>query len=283
MALSISSAGLVGIQNKISKTNNALGQSLSKLAAGLRINKAADDAAGLAISEQLRAQISSLDQAARNVGAGSALLRTAEGAMGQIGDLVGRARELAVQASTGTVNDEQRQTLNREFQATLQEIDRITGTTEFNGQNLLTGELGPGAANPIAVQAGTRDTSADRIALNVIEAADTASLGIANEDILTAENARNALAPLDSALQQVASNRASVGALENRFESTVANIAVARENLMAAEEQIRGLDFAAESSRQAGLAVLQQAGLSALQQGLRQQENLIGGLLNLRG
>ena len=282
MALSISSAGLTGIQNKIGKTNNALAQSLSKLAAGLRINKAADDAAGLAISEQLSAQISSLDQAARNVGAGSALLRTAEGGLGQIGDLVGRARELAVQASTGTINDEQRQTLNREFQATLQEIDRITGTTEFNGQDLLTGELGPGA-NPISVQAGTRDTPADRIALNVIEGTDTASLGIENEDILTAENARNALAPLDSALQQVASNRASVGALENRFESTVANIAVARENLMAAEEQIRGLDYAAESSRQAGLAVLQQAGLSALQQGIRQQENLIGGLLNLRG
>lgn len=283
MAISISSAGLTGIQNKIGKTNNALGQSLSKLAAGLRINKAADDAAGLAISEQLSAQISSLDQAARNVGAGSALLRTAEGGLGQIGDLIGRARELAVQASTGTVNDEQRQTLNREFQATLQEIDRITGTTEFNGQDLLTGELGPGVADPISVQAGTRDTQADRIALNAIESSDTASLGIANEDILTAENARNALAPLDSALQQVTSNRASVGALENRLESTVANIAVARENLMAAEEQIRGLDYAAESSRQAGLAVLQQAGLSALQQGIRQQENLIGGLLNLRG
>lgn len=283
MAISISSSGLFGIQNKIGQTGDKLGQSLSKLASGLRINKAADDAAGLAIAEKLSAQISSLDQAARNVGAGSALLRTAEGGLGQIGDLVGRARELAVQASTGTVNDEQRATLNREFQATLQEIDRIAGTTEFNGQDLLTGDLGPTAANPIAIQAGAGDTPNDRIDVNVVEETTTTALGIQNEDITTAQNAQNALAPLDNAMQQVTSNRAGVGALSNRLESTVANLSVARENLMAAEEQIRGLDYADESSRQKGLAVLQQVGVSALQKGLRGQENLIGGLLNLRG
>ena len=283
MAISISSSGLYGIQNKIGQTGNKLGQSLSKLASGLRINKAADDAAGLAIAEKLKAQISSLDQAARNVGAGSALLRTAEGGLGQIGNLVGRARELAVQASTGTVSDEQRNTLNREFQATLQEIDRIAGTTEFNGQSLLTGDLGPTAANPVTIQAGAGDTPNDRIDVNVVDEATTTALGIQNEDITTAQNARNALAPLDNAQQQVTGNRAGVGALSNRLESTVANLSVARENLLAAEEQIRGLDYADESSRQKGLAVLEQAGVSALLQGLREQENLIGGLLNIRG
>ncbi|MFQ5432639.1 MAG: flagellin [Nitrospinota bacterium] len=283
MAISISSSGLFGIQNKIGQTSDKLGGSLSKLASGLRINKAADDAAGLAIAEKLSAQVSSLDQAARNVGAGSALLRTAEGGLGQIGDLVGRARELAVQAGTGTVNDEQRATLNREFQATLQEIDRIAGTTEFNGQNLLTGDLGPTAANPVAIQAGAGNTQNDRIDINVVNEATTTALGIQNEDISTAQNALSALAPLDNAQQQVTSNRASVGALSNRLESTAANLSVARENLMAAEEQIRGLDFADETSRQKGLAILQQVGVKALQQGLRGQENLVGGLLNIRG
>ena len=283
MAINISSSGLFGIQSKIGQTTNKLGSSLSKLASGLRINKAADDAAGLAISEKLRAQISSLDQAARNVGAGSALLRTAEGGLSQIGDLVGRARELAIQSATGTVNDEQRETINREFQATLQEIDRISGTTEFNGQELLSGDLGPNAANPVTIQAGSGDTQDDRIDVNVVDETTTASLGIENADISTAQGALDALAPLDSAQQQVTSNRAGVGALSNRLESTVANLSVARENLMAAEEQIRGLDFAEETSKQSGLAVLQQMGVKALQQGLRGQENLIGGLLNLRG
>jgi flagellin len=283
MPVSISSSGLIGIQNKIGQTGNRLGQSLNKLAAGLRITRAADDAAGLAIAEKLSAQISSLDQAARNIGAGSALLRTAEGGLGQIGNLLGRARELAVQAATGTVSDEQRETLNREFQATLDEVNRITGTTEFNGQQLFTGDLGPAAANPLTIQAGTGATANDRIAINVIEETDTTALGIENEDILTAENARNALAPIDTAIRQVVSNRAGVGAIANRLESAVANISVARENLMAAEEQIRGLDFAEEISRESRLAILQQVGISALQQGLRQQENLIGGLLNIRG
>ena len=283
MAINISSSGLLGIQNKIGQTNDKLGSSLSKLASGLRINKAADDAAGLAIAEKLSAQISSLSQASRNVGAGSALLRTAEGGLSQIGDLVGRARELAIQSATGTVNDEQRETLNREFQATLQEIDRIAATTEFNGQDLLTGDLGPAAANPVTIQAGAGDTQNDRIDINVVDEATTAALGIDNVDITTAQNALDALAPLDNAQQQVTSNRAGVGALSNRLESTVANLSVARENLMAAEEQIRGLDFADESARQTGLAILQQVGISALQQGLRGQENLVGGLLNLRG
>ena len=283
MAINISSSGLFGIQNKIGQTTNKLGSSLSKLASGLRINKAADDAAGLAISEKLSAQISSLDQAARNVGAGSALLRTAEGGLSQIGDLVGRARELAIQSATGTVSDEQRETLNREFQSTLQEIDRIAGTTEFNGQDLLTGDLGPNAANPVTIQAGSGDTQDDRIDVNVVDEATTTALGIENVDISTAQGARDALAPLDNAQQQVTSNRAGVGALSNRLESTVSNLSVARENLMAAEEQIRGLDFADESARQSGLAILQQVGVKALQQGLKGQQNLIGGLLNLRG
>ena len=283
MAINISSSGLLGIQNKIGQSTEKLGSSLSKLASGLRINKAADDAAGLAISEKLSAQISSLDQAARNVGAGSALLRTAEGSLGQIGDLVGRARELAIQSATGTVSDEQRNTLNREFQATLQEIDRISGTTEFNGQDLLTGDLGPNAANPVIIQAGSGDTQNDRIDVNVVDETTTATLGIDNADISTAQGALDALAPLDNAQQQVTSNRAGVGALSNRLESTVANLSVARENLMAAEEQIRGLDFADETAKQSGLAVLQQVGVKVLQQGLQGQENLIGGLLNLRG
>jgi len=283
MPITVSSSSTFGRLNRLNESTRKLGQNLNKLGSGLRITGASDDAAGLAVAENLRAQITSLDQAARNVSEGSSLLRTAEGALSQIGGLLDRARELAVQASTGTISGIQRRALNREFIATLEEINQISTTTEFNGLKLLTGSLGPSAVNPVTIQAGTGATEADMISIDAVEKTDTQTLGLENVDIATAENARNAITAIDNSLGQVTSRRSAVGVLSNRLEISINSIAVARENLLATEEQIRGVDYSRETSDQRQNEVIQQAGISSLQKGLSQQENLIGSLLNLKG
>ncbi len=272
-----------GIQNRISQSAQSLGDSFAKLASGQRINKAADDAAGLAISEQLKSQISSMDQATNNIGAGSSLLRTAEGGMGQIGDLLVRGRELAMQAANGTMNDQQRQTVNNEFGSIKSEINRITQTTEFNGQQLLTGQLGPNAQTPLTIQAGIKNSPADQISINTIQAMDTNSLGIHANTVDTAANAAASLQNIDKAISMVSQNRSEVGALENRFNAGAQNLSVAKENLMAADAQIRGLDYASEVSAKAKNDLLLQAGVSALKSGLKANEKSIGSLLNIKG
>ncbi len=283
MPISISSAGISGLQRQIGQTNNRLGQSLKQISSGKRINKGADDAAGLAISEKLKADLSSLEQASKNTSSGSAMLRTAAGGLSQIGGMLSRGRELAVQASTGTLNDSQRATIDREFQAIKQEIDRITSTTEFNGQQLLSGDLGPGAANPVAIQVGANNTASDRITIDTIEATDTGTLGVQDTSIDTAANARASLDNIDAAIAKVSDTRASVGAIENRFQTTAANIATTRENLTAAESSISDADIAQQVSEKEKNEALGQAGVSALKSKLALQQNLIGGLLNTKG
>ncbi len=283
MPLPIGNASNQSILNRIGQTSSNLGGNLAKLASGRRINTAADDAAGMAISEQLKAQIASVDQAASNISQGGALLRTAEGGLGQISDLLSRGRELAVQAANGTLNDQQRQAINAEFTNIKQEIDRVTQTTEYNGQQLLTGQLGPAAANPPVIQAGINATAADRITLNQINASDTGALGVSNLSLDTAANAANALQGLDTAISSVSQNRAGIGAIENRLAAGAANLSVTKENLTAADTQIAGLDYAAEISSLNQNKVALQAGISALKSGLQTQEKLIGGLFNTKG
>ncbi len=283
MPLPISSASNKNTLNRIGQTSNALAGNLAKLASGKRINTAADDAAGMAISAQLQSQIASTDQASSNISQGGALLRTAEGGLGQIGDMLSRGRELAVQAANGTLNDQQRQAINKEFTNIKQEIDRVTQTTEYNGQKLLDGGLGPNAQNPPVIQAGINATPNDRIAINQVNASDTASLGIQNLSLDTASNAQNALQGIDNAISSVAQNRAGIGAMENRLQAGASNLAVSKENLTAADTQISGLDYAAEISSLKQNQVAMQAGLSALKSGLKTQEKMIGGLLNTKG
>lgn len=283
MPFSISNSGTLGTLNKISKADRGLASSFEKLAGGKSINSAADNAAGLAISEQLRSQVSSIDQATQNISAGGAMLRTAEGGLGQIGDLLSRGRELAVQSANGTLSARDRKAIDAEFTNIKSEIDRITQTTEFNGQSLLTGEMGPASQNPIAIQAGIKDSPNDRITINEITATDTASLGVNNLSLDTPANAQNAIQGIDNAISAVTQNRANVGALVNRLGAAASNLAVTKENLGAAENQIRGLDYAAETSDRSRNQVLSQAGVSALNAGLKSQEKSIGALLNIKG
>lgn len=280
MALGVDNSA--GIQKSIGQKSEKVGGNLGKLASGMRINRAVDDSAGLAVSEKLRADLSSLAQATNNVSAGSSMLRTAEGALSQIGGMLGRARELAVQSANGTLDDSTRQTINREFDAILEEINRISATTEFNGQQLLTGELGPDAPNPVTIQVGINDSPGDRITISAVGNTDIASLGLTGVAVYTAENALNALGAIDNAIGQITADRAGVGAVSNRFEAAAANISVTRENLTSAESQIRDLDYAKESSEQSKNQILLQSGINSLQQNLKQQKNLLGGLLDIK-
>ena len=255
-----------------------LGESLNKLASGLQINKAADNAAGLAIAEQLRADIESAGQAQRNISDGASLARVAEGGLSEISDLLARGRELSVQAANGTLNDQQRATINTEINSIQSEIDRITNVTEFNGQQLLSGELAAGAPTQLSIQAGIQNTPNNRVSLNVIEATNTQALGVDTVNVSTQAGAQDAISKFDTAIAQVADRRASIGALENRLES-----AVTRETLTAAEGAIRGLDYAKETGEFARNQIMSQAAAQTLRTGLSAESGLIGALLNIRG
>ena len=260
-----------------------LGESLNKLASGLQINKAADNAAGLAIAEQLRADIESAGQAQRNISDGASLARVAEGGLSEISDLLARGRELSVQAANGTLNDQQRATINTEINSIQSEIDRITNVTEFNGQQLLSGELAAGAPTQLSIQAGIQNTPNNRVSLNVIEATNTQALGVDTVNVSTQAGAQDAISKFDTAIAQVADRRASIGALENRLESAANNLAVTRESLTAAEGAIRGLDYAKETGEFARNQIMSQAAAQTLRTGLSAESGLIGALLNIRG
>jgi len=263
--------------------SSKLGSNLNKLASGLRINKASDDAAGLAIVKQLEADLRSLGQAQRNISDGASLTRVAEGGLSEISSLLARGRELSVQAANGTLTDEQRSTLNQEITSIKEEIDRITNVTEFNGQQLLSGDFAPGSATPHNVQAGAQATPSDQISLNQIEATSTAALGVDTVDISTQQGARDALDAFDSAIAQVNSNRAGIGALQNRLDAAASNLAVSRENITAAVSQIQDLDYAAETAETSRNQILVQAAVRTLTQSLQSNAGVIGSLLNVRG
>lgn len=254
-------------------TNNAkLGQSLERLSSGLRINRGADDAAGLAISEALRADIRSLNQATRNANDGISLINTAEGALAEQSSIIVRMRELAAQAATGTVGSTERTTINREFSALRSEIDRISQVAEFNGQKLVDGSLEAAATQSVVIQVGIGSGANDRISLNTavdLTAIDSTALAINTISVDAVSSALAALDRLDSALTTVTEGRGKLGAVQNRLIHTINNLAVSSENLQAAESQIRDADYSSEISEftrnqilvQAATAILAQANL----------------------
>ncbi|MBI4379366.1 MAG: flagellin FliC [Nitrospinae bacterium] len=256
-------------------TNNAnLGVSLERLSSGLRVNRGADDAAGLAISEKLRSDIRAIGQAVRNSNDGISIINTAEGALSQQASMLTRMRELAAQASTGSVGSTERQTIQREFAALRDEIDRITTVTEFNGQKLVDGSLSASitTSNQIVIQIGFKSTSNDRINLNTtidLTAMDSTGLAIQNLSVTAAAQALTALSTIGSAISKVTDARGRLGAVQNRFTYTIANLQTSSENLQAAESQIREADYASEISTftrnqilvQASTAILAQANL----------------------
>lgn len=250
-------------QRNLVNTTNSLQRSLSRLSSGLRITRAADDAAGLAISERFRADIRSMGQAQRNANDGISLLQIGEGALNEVSNLLVRQRELAIQAANGTLGQEERNTVNEEFQDLTAEIDRIAAVTQFNGTTLLNG--GTSGAGSVTFQIGIENTSNDRITISSVDAT-TAGIGTSSASVSSVSGAQAALDLIDSAIAQVASLRATFGTVQNRLESTIRSLAVAQENSSAAESRIRDVDFASETAELTRNQVLQQAGISVLAQ-----------------
>jgi flagellin len=244
-------------QRNLSNVGSRLGGNFSRLSSGLRIATAADDAAGLGISERMRAQIRSLQQAGRNAGDGISLTQTAEGALGEVNSNLVRMRELAVQASNGTLNSGDRAVLDSEFQALVEEIDRVADQTTFNGVNLL-----DGSTSSLSIQVGTESGETIDVTFDDVT---SSTLGV-DTDVTDVTNAQAALDLIDTAIDTVTSLRGDLGAAQNRISSTVRSISNVAENLSAAESRIRDVDVAAETADLTKNSIMQQAALSVLAQ-----------------
>lgn len=263
-------------QRNLMGTQWALEKSLERLSSGHRINRAGDDAAGLAISENLRAQIRGLRQASRNAQDGVSLVQVAEGGLNELSSILIRLRELAVQAASDTIGPVERQFLNVEYDQLVSEIDRIADGTEFNGTQLLSG-----TGSILDFQVGTRnDPTIDRLSFDASKAdANSAALGVNLTSVADKASAQNSLAAIDSAIVSVSAMRADFGAIQNRLQSTISNIAISVENLSAANSRIRDVDVAEETAELTRNNILMQAGTSVLAQA-NQTSNTALQLLN---
>lgn len=250
-------------QRNLMGTKLGLDKSLERLSSGFRINRAGDDAAGLAISENLKAQIRGLKQASRNAQDGVSLVQVAEGGLNEISSIMIRLRELAVQAASDTIGPVERQFLNVEYDQLVSEVDRIADGTEFNGTQLLSG-----TGSILDFQVGTRnDPNIDRLSFDASKAdANTAALGINLTSVADKASAQNSLSAIDSAIVSVSAMRADFGAIQNRLGSTIGNIAVSVENMSAANSRIRDVDVAEETAELTRNNILLNAGTSVLAQ-----------------
>jgi flagellin len=253
-------------QRNLTATQSALAASVGRLSSGMRINTAADDAAGLGISENLKANIRSLAQAQRNANDGISMSQVAEGSMNEMQGIVSRMRELAVQSANATLGATERGYIQTEFLQLGEEINRISAVTDFNGQKLLDGSASTG----LTFQIGIQNTTNDRISMSITKLT-TSTLGsttlhLSAASLSTAANAQTAIGTFDKAIQQLSQARAKVGATQNRMTVTVSNLAVAQENLMAANSRIRDVDVAQETASLTKSQILSQAGLAVLAQ-----------------
>lgn len=250
-------------QNSLTKVNRESQDSYSKLSSGSRITKAADDAAGLAISEKLKAEIRSAQQANRNASDGISMVQVAEGGLNETSNILVRMRELAIQSSSDTVGDSERGMANLEYQQLKSEMERISQVTEFNGKKLLNGDgdeyeiqigtKGGEFGNRIVFEAGKLNSGLD-------------SLGVNSVDISSKEGAQDSLESLDSAIEKVSSQRALLGSVQNRLTSTSNNLQVYAENISSANSRIRDVDYAEESAKQARNQIITAAATSVLAQ-----------------
>ena len=248
-------------QRNLATITDRLAVHYKRLSTGLRITSAADDAAGLAISERLRAQVRSLDQAKRNAQDGISLVQTGEGALNEVGDILIRLRELAVQASNGSVSSQDRTTLNDEFQQLVQEVDRIGRASQFNGIHLL-----DGSSSSVSFQIGLGITSGVDTLTAGLSPVLATSLGLDVLGVTNVGSATSSLTALDSAINNLSRVRGSFGAMQNRLEHTINYLGVQAENLSAAESRIRDVDIARETAELAKDQILQQATISVLAQ-----------------
>ena len=241
-------------QRTLGMTREAQNRSLEKLSAGERIVRAGDDAAGLAISEKLKAEIRSLTQANRNANDGISLIQTAEGGLSEIQNILIRLRELSMQSASDTVGDVERTFTNKEVQNLVSEMQRIADVTRFNGTDLLNG-----SGKLLEFQVGTRNNpEQDRLVFDTSRADATVTrMGLIGLNVATKEDAQMNLAKIDDAIRHISGNRSDFGALQNRLQSTINNLSVAAENLSAANSRIRDVDVALESSELTKKNILQ--------------------------
>lgn len=250
-------------QRNLGINSQAQKASLEKIASGTRINRAADDAAGLAISEKMRAGIRSVRQQIRNSNDGISMIQTAEGGMNETANILVRFRELSIQAASDTLGDTERGFINKEVQQLRAEVDRIAQSTEYNGHKLLNGEGGV-----LEFQVGmNNDPKLDRFTYSTDKTNTTASaLGVADISVETKEQAQNNLGKIDEAIKMLSGNRAELGALQNRLQSTVSNLNIYDENLSASRSRIYDVDMASETAELTKQNILTQAGVSVLAQ-----------------
>ncbi len=257
-------------QRNLATITDRLAVHYKRLSTGLRITSAADDAAGLAISERLRAQVRSLDQAKRNAQDGISLVQTGEGALNEVGDILIRLRELAVQASNGSVSSQDRTTLNDEFQQLVQEVDRIGRASQFNGIHLL-----DGSSSSVSFQIGLGITSGVDTLTAGLSPVLATSLGLDVLGVTNVGSATSSLTALDSAINNLSRVRGSFGAMQNRLEHTINYLGVQAENLSAAESRIRDVDIAKETAELARDQILQQAAIAVLAQANSQPQLML--------
>lgn len=281
MASSIDPETTSLLLNLIQRNQSGLRTTLAQVASGNRIVRPGIDPAGLALSDRLNAEIRALSQASRNIETGANFINVAEGGLATVNDLAARARELAVQASNGTLGDTERGILNTEFQQVLSEIDRISQSLEFNGQNLLNGDLAPGSPNQVNIQVGSGSGPENQINLNVIEATDTTTLGLAGLDVTTVNNALTAIDSIDTALGTINQTRANVGSVSNRLAATAGVTRDTIVNLAAAEEEIAGTDIARAISQLTQELTRLETSIRSLGIQNRSNENRVGRLLNI--
>jgi len=262
--------------------NTNTGKNIEKLSSGYKINRAGDDAAGLAISEKMRSQIRGLDMAAKNADDGISMIQTGEGALNETHAILQRMRELAVQSASDTNTEADRAELQKENAALIEEIDRIAQNTEFNTQKLLdkttasgkfTLQIGANAGQTLDVQFG--DMQAAALKLDGASGGTGATNGVASIDISTRGGASGAIVDIDGAIAYVSSQRANMGAVQNRLEHTINNLNVTSENLTAAESRIRDVDMAKEMMQYTKNNILTQAAQAMLAQANQQPQGVL--------
>jgi flagellin len=253
-------ASSLNAQRNLSGTQRSLSANLARLSSGYRINQAADDAAGLGISEKLKAQIRGLSQASRNANDGVSMIQVAEGAMNEQAGILTRLRELAVQSANGTLGADERSFISTEATQITGELDRISAVTEFNGVKMLGADAGT-----VTMQVGIHGTTDDQLDIT-FGATDSGTLGVDSLDFSSAASAQGALTTIDTAINTLSTSRATIGAAQNRLLVTMNNLAVAHENLSAANSRIRDVDVAQETSEMTKNQILTQAGVAVLSQ-----------------
>lgn len=263
------SATGMSILNNMNRNWSHANKALLRISSGYRINSAADDPAGLAISEKMRAQIRGLNMASKNIQDGISLVQTAEGALNETHAMMQRMRELAVQSANDTLTDEDRKQIDLEFQQLKEEITRTAHQTEFNTRKLLNGDY---ESNALKIQVGANAGQTIEIFIN---GADAGTLGIASLDITSHENANEAISALDDAIQKVSENRSRLGAYQNRMEHAYNNTVNTAENLTAAESRIRDADIAKEIMNFTKASILAQAAQYVLSLHMQQAQSVL--------